>query len=87
VIALGTWNKGMKLPGDGANTWAEEKSVFLGGSDPTLSGTEAAHRPSRQGSLPPKLSSRVPRSVAGRVAGELLEKIAGKSAKENAPWH
>ena len=40
---------------------------FLGGSDPTLSGLAAAQRLRRQGSLPPKLSSRVSRSVAGRV--------------------
>src|SRR5713101_9333567 len=42
---------------------------ILGGSDPTLSGMEAAQRLRRRGSLPPKLSSTVPRSVAGRVAG------------------
>jgi hypothetical protein len=40
---------------------------ILGGSDPTLSGLAAAQRHGRRGSLPPKLSSRVPRSVAGRV--------------------
>src|SRR5713101_2161981 len=38
---------------------------ILGGSDPTLSGMEAAQRLRRRGSLPPKLSSRVPRPVAG----------------------
>src|SRR5882672_1847733 len=42
---------------------------ILGGSDPTLSGFSAAQRLRRRGSLPPKLSSRLPRSVAGRVAG------------------
>jgi len=41
---------------------------FLGGSDPTLSGMGAAQRLRRRGSLPPKLSNRFPRSVAGRVA-------------------
>jgi hypothetical protein len=41
---------------------------ILGGSDPTLSGLAAAQRLRRRGSLPPKLSNRVPRSVAGRVA-------------------
>jgi len=40
---------------------------ILGGSDPTLSGFAAAQRLRRRGSLPPKLSSRLPRSVAGRV--------------------
>jgi len=33
-----------------------------GGSDPTLSGLAAAQRLRRRGSLPPKLSSRLPRS-------------------------
>ena len=42
---------------------------ILGGSDPTLSGLAAAQRLRRRGSLPPNLSSRVPRSVASRVAG------------------
>src|SRR5712691_11080184 len=41
---------------------------ILGGSDPTLSGFSAAQRLRRRGSLPPNLSSRLPRSVAGRVA-------------------
>src|SRR6266478_3874589 len=41
---------------------------ILGGSDPTLSGLGAAQRLRRRGALPPKLSSRFPRSVAGRVA-------------------
>src|SRR5882762_5313136 len=41
---------------------------ILGGSDPTLSGLAAAQRLWRRGSLPPKLSTRLPRSVAGRVA-------------------
>jgi hypothetical protein len=40
---------------------------ILGGSAPTLSGFAAAQRLRRRGSLPPKLSSRLPRSVAGRV--------------------
>src|SRR5260370_3791794 len=43
---------------------------ILGGSDPTLSGLAAAQPHGRRGSLPPKLSSRVPRSVAGRVVDE-----------------
>jgi hypothetical protein len=43
---------------------------ILGGSDPTLSGFSAAQRLRRRGSLPPKLSSRVPRSVAGSVVGD-----------------
>ena len=43
---------------------------ILGGSDPTLSGLAAAQRLQRQGSLPPKLYSRFPRSVAGRTVGE-----------------
>jgi hypothetical protein len=45
---------------------------ILGGSDPTLSGLAAAQRLRRRGSLPPKLSSRFPRSVAGRVVGEAV---------------
>jgi hypothetical protein len=43
---------------------------ILGGSDPTLSGFSAAQRLRRRGSLPPKLSSRLPRSVTDRVVGE-----------------
>src|SRR5258708_24464682 len=42
---------------------------ILGGSDPTSSGLEAAQRLRRRGSLPPKLSSRFPPSVAGQRAG------------------
>ena len=48
---------------------------ILGGSDPTLSGMEAAQRLRRRGSLPPKLSSRVPRSIAGRVVSRQPDKI------------
>lgn len=43
---------------------------FLGGSDHILSGLSAAQRLRRQGSLPPNLSSKVSRSVAGRVVGD-----------------
>ena len=45
---------------------------ILAGSDPTLSGLAAAQRLRRRGSLPPKLPSRSPRSVAGRVVGEAV---------------
>jgi hypothetical protein len=45
---------------------------ILGGSDPTLSGFSAAQRLRRRESLPPKLSNRVPRSVAGRVVEEVV---------------
>lgn len=48
---------------------------FLGGSDPILSGLPAAQRLRRQGSLPPKMSSRFTRSVAGRVVGEESSKL------------
>ena len=63
-----------KITGDGASEWSEEKRIS-GGSDPTLSGLSAAQRLRRRGSLPPKLSSRFPRSVAGRVAGEAANRI------------
>lgn len=53
-----------------------EGTVFLGGSDPTLSGLAAAQRLRRRGSLPPNLSTRVPRSVAGRVVGDAASRIA-----------
>ncbi len=46
-----------------------------GGSDPTLSGFAAAQRLRRRGSLPPNLSNRVPRSVAGRVVSRQPDKI------------
>ena len=45
---------------------------ILGGSDPTLSGFSAAQRLRRRGSLPPNLSSKLPRSVAGRVVEEVV---------------
>jgi len=45
---------------------------ILGGSDPTLSGLGAAQRHGRRGSLPPKLSIRPTRSVAGGVVGEAV---------------
>jgi hypothetical protein len=48
---------------------------ILGGSDPTLSGFSAAQRPRRRGSLPPKLFSKLPRSVAGRVAYERAQRL------------
>src|SRR6266852_9143527 len=48
---------------------------ILGGSDPTLSGLAAAQRLRRRGSLPPKLSSKLPRSVAGRVVSRQPDKI------------
>ena len=51
---------------------------FLGGSDPTLSGMAAAQRHGRRGSLPPKLSSRLPRSVAGRVVSRQPDKIESR---------
>src|ERR1700730_3945771 len=46
------------------------RKLFLGGSDPTLSGLAAAQRQGRRGALPPKLSSNFRRSVPGRNAGE-----------------
>ncbi len=48
---------------------------FLGGSDPTLSGLAAAQRLRRRESLPPNVSTRIPRSVAGRVAGDVASRI------------
>src|SRR5882762_3698439 len=48
---------------------------ILSGSDPTLSGLAAAQCLRRRGSLPPNLSSRVPRSVAGRVVSRRPDKI------------
>ena len=60
---------------------------ILGGSDPTLSGLAAAQRLRRRGSLPPKLSSRIPRSVAGRVVGEAVKKSESDQPEENNTWH
>jgi hypothetical protein len=62
------------------------ENCFLGGSDPTLSGFSAAQRLRRRGSLPPKLSSRSPRSVAGRVVGEALSKFQSHRLKEKNVW-
>jgi hypothetical protein len=59
---------------------------ILGGSDPTLSGFSAAQRHGHRGSLPPKLSSRSPRSVAGRVAKEVVASFASDQHEENRIW-
>src|SRR6266850_4378550 len=59
---------------------------ILGGSDPTLSGLRAAQRLRRRGSLPPKLSNRLPRSVAGRVAGRKPNQFESLTAEEMKRW-
>src|SRR5882762_6874038 len=59
---------------------------ILGGSDPTLSGLAAAQRLRRRGSLPPKLSSRLPRSVVGRVAGKETNYFESLTAEEMKTW-
>jgi len=59
---------------------------ILGGSDPTLSGLAAAQRLRRRGSLPPKLSNRLPRSVAGRVEAEAVRKFESHQQQENGIW-
>src|SRR6266581_5636815 len=58
---------------------------ILGGSDPTLSGLAAAQRLRRRGSLPPK-SNRLPRSVAGRVAGRKPNQFESLTAEEMKIW-
>ena len=63
----------------------EGGNQIVGGSDPTLSGLAAAQCLRHRGSLPPKLSSRFPRSVAGRVVGEAVKK--SESHEENNTWH
>jgi hypothetical protein len=60
---------------------------FLGGSNPTLSGLGAAQRLWRRGSLPPKLSSRLARSVAGRVVGKTIKNSESHQQQENSVWH
>jgi hypothetical protein len=57
-----------------------------GGSDPTLSGMGAAQRLRRRGSLPPELSSRFPRSVAGRVASGEGNDSESRIAEEMKRW-
>jgi hypothetical protein len=59
---------------------------FLGGSDPTLSGMEAAQRLRRRGSLPPKLLSRFPRSVTGRVVSRKPNQFESLTAEEMKTW-
>jgi hypothetical protein len=59
---------------------------ILGGSDPTLSGFPAAQRLRRRGSLPPKLSNRISRSVAGRVAGREPNDFESLTAEEATRW-
>jgi len=59
---------------------------FLGGSDPTLSGLEAAQRLRRRGSLPPKMSSGLPRSVAGRVVGRKPNQFGSLTVEEMKRW-
>jgi len=80
------WKKRSQISGDGANEWTEEKIIFLGGSDPTLSGLGAAQRLRRRGSLPPKLSSRFRRSVAGRVDGRKPNQVESLTAEEMKRW-
>src|SRR5882724_297020 len=57
-----------------------------GGSDPTLSGLAAAQRLRRRGSLPPKLFSKLPRSVAGRVVGEAARNSESHQQQESRIW-
>ncbi len=57
-----------------------------GGSDPTLSGLAAAQRLRRRGSLPPKLSNRFPRSVAGRVVGRKPSQFESLTVEETKRW-
>ena len=52
---------------------------ILGGSDPTLSGLAAAQRLRRRGSLPPIVSTRIPRSVAGREPSRQLNRFGSQS--------
>jgi len=59
---------------------------ILGGSDPTLSGLKAAQRLRRRGSLPPNLPSRLPRSVAGRVASREPNDFESLTAEETKRW-
>jgi hypothetical protein len=73
--------------GDGASRGERRENRFLGGSDPTLSGLAAAQRLRRRGSLPPKLSSRPPRSVAGKVVGEAFRNSESHQQQENSVWH
>src|SRR5467141_1969767 len=62
-----------------------EKRI-LGGSDTTLSGLAAAQRLRRRGSLPPNLSSRLPRPVAGTVAGKETTYLESLTAEEMKTW-
>jgi hypothetical protein len=59
---------------------------ILGGSDPTLSGMGAAQRLRRRGSLPPNLSRRVPRSVAGTLAGREPNDFESLIPEEMKRW-
>jgi len=59
---------------------------ILGGSDPTLSGLAAAQRLRRRGSLPPNLSTRIPRSVAGRVVRRKPNQFEALAAEEMKRW-
>jgi len=59
---------------------------ILGGSDPTLSGLAAAQRLRRRGSLPPKWSNRLPRSVAGRVVGDAASRNSRSISKGDSRW-
>src|SRR6266478_97887 len=59
---------------------------ILGGSDPTLSSLAAAQRRRRRRSLPPKLSNRIPRAVAGIVAGREPNDFESLTAEEATRW-
>jgi hypothetical protein len=51
-----------------------------------LSGLGAAQRLRRRGSLPPKVSSGLPRSVAGRPAGREPNEFECLTAEEIKRW-
>jgi hypothetical protein len=60
---------------------------ILGGSDPALSGFSAAQRLRRRGSLPPKSSSKFPRSVARRPTDREPNEFESLTAEEMKKWH
>jgi hypothetical protein len=62
------------------------ENQILGGSDPALCGLPAAQRLRRRGSLPPKVPSRIPRSVAGRVGGRKPNNLESLTAQEMKRW-
>ena len=73
--------------GDGAFGRSEEKTGFWAVATPLWTAFQPPNAFWRRGSLPPKLSSRFPSAVAGRLVGEAVRKSELHELEENNTWH